>query len=125
MVGLVSEGEETIKEGEEKEPIAADLALITAAQKVEHYEISGYGTVRSLARQIGAMEAATILSHTIGEEEAADYLLSSIAKPLMQQATLDDLGANTNLESVPTASKPAGSERRTTASRARKVEAHS
>ena len=41
MLGLVEEGKETIKEGQEKEPLAADLALITAAQKVEHYEISG------------------------------------------------------------------------------------
>src|SRR4051812_37797568 len=44
MMGLIEEGAETIEEGEEKEPIAADLSLIAAAQRVEHYEISAYGT---------------------------------------------------------------------------------
>src|SRR5438067_1321823 len=58
MLGLVEEGQETIEEGEGKQDIAADLALIAAAQKVEHYEISGYGTARSLARQIGEREVA-------------------------------------------------------------------
>jgi ferritin-like metal-binding protein YciE len=98
MMGLVEEGKETIEEGEDKEPLAADLALITAAQKVEHYEISGYGTVKALARQIGAYPVAELLSRTLGEEESADYLLSAIAKPIIQQATLEDMGADVNLE---------------------------
>lgn len=101
MMGLVEEGSETIEEGTEKEPLAADLALITAAQKVEHYEISGYGTVRALAGQVGELEVERLLSHTLGEEESTDYLLSSLAKPLLQQARLQDLGAHVNLESVP------------------------
>lgn len=101
MMGLVNEGQETIEEGEDKEPLAADLALITAAQKVEHYEISGYGTVRALARQIGALPVAELMSHTLGEEESADYLLTSIAKPLIQQAMLDDIGGNVDLEHTP------------------------
>ncbi len=105
MMGLIAEGEETIEEGKQKEPIASDLALITAAQKVEHYEISGYGTVRGLARQIGAVDAATLLTHTLGEEESADFLLTTIAKPLLQQATLDDLGAHVNLDRSPAASE--------------------
>jgi len=91
MRGLIEEGEETIQEGGEKEDIAADLALITAAQKVEHYEISGYGTVRALARQIREFDVAQILSHTLGEEESTDHLLTEIAKPLIQQATAEDL----------------------------------
>lgn len=95
MKGLVEEGEETIQEGKDKQPLAADLALITAAQKVEHYEISGYGTARSLARQIGERDVATLLSHTLGEEESADYLLTEVAKPLIQQATLEDLEGQT------------------------------
>ena len=101
MMGLVEEGKETIEEGAEKEPLAADLALITAAQKVEHYEISGYGTVHGLARQIGELEVATLLSHTLGEEQSADYLLSALSKPLLQQASLDDAGAHVDLETVP------------------------
>jgi Mn-containing catalase len=104
MLGLVEEGQETIEEGKDKEPIAADLALITAAQKIEHYEISGYGTVRTLARQLGAIEAATLLSHTLGEEESADFLLTSVAKPLLQQATLDEMGAEVDLETTPASS---------------------
>lgn len=90
MMGLIEEGEETIEEGGDKEELAADLALITAAQKVEHYEIAGYGTVRALARQIGAYDVATLLTHTLGEEESADFLLSTIAAPLLQQATAED-----------------------------------
>ena len=90
MMGLVEEGEETIEEGAEKEEMAADLALIAAAQKVEHYEIAGYGTVRALARQIGAYEAARLLAQTLGEEEASDHLLTEISKPIIQQATAED-----------------------------------
>ncbi len=101
MLGLVEEGKETIQEGQQKEPLLADLALITAAQKVEHYEISGYGTVRALAKQMGMLEVAELMSHTLGDEESADYLLSSIAKPLVQQATLDDMGGKVDLESTP------------------------
>ena len=93
MMGLIEEGQEIIKEGKEKQPLAADLALVTAAQKVEHYEISGYGTVKVLARQIGAIEVATLLAHTLGEEESADYLLTEVSKPLMQQAALDEIPA--------------------------------
>jgi len=91
MKGLIEEGEEVIKEGAEKEELASDLSLICAAQKVEHYEISGYGTAKALARQIGAIEVATLLSHTLGEEESADYLLTTIAKPLLQQASQEDM----------------------------------
>lgn len=93
MMGLVEEGQETIEESSEKEELAADLALITSAQKVEHYEISGYGTVRALARQIGEYDVATLLAHTLGEEEAADFLLTEIAKPLLQEATAQDMVA--------------------------------
>jgi Mn-containing catalase len=91
MMGLVQEGEETISEGGSKDESSADLALITAAQKVEHYEISGYGTVRSLARQMGEIDVATLLSHTLGEEEAADHLLTEVAKPLIQEMLAADL----------------------------------
>jgi len=100
MTGLIEEGQEKIEEGGDKEPLAADLALISAAQKVEHYEIASYGTARVLAKQLGEIESARLLSHTLGEEESTDFLLTTISEPLLQQATLDDLGAETNLESV-------------------------
>lgn len=121
MMGLIEEGEETIDEGANKDPLIADLGLIAAAQKVEHYEISGYGTARALARQLGEFDCARLLSHTLGEEESADYLLTALADPLLQQASLDDIGADVNLDTVagdavekPTASKkkkPAKTER--------------
>ena len=87
MMGLIEEGKETIKEGEDQQEIVADLGLIAAAQRVEHYEISGYSTARSLARQIGERDVATLLAHTLGEEESSDYLLTELTKPLMQQAS--------------------------------------
>lgn len=93
MMGLVEEGQETMKEGEEKDALIADLALIAAAQRVEHYEIAGYGTARCLARQIGERELATLLGHTLGEEESADYLLNEVAKPLMQDVSSGEPGA--------------------------------
>jgi len=93
MAGLIAEGQETIEEGGEKEDIAADLALICAAQKVEHYEISGYGTARTLARLLNEYDVAKLLSHTLGEEESADFLLTQISKPLVQEAAVEELAA--------------------------------
>ncbi len=93
MMGLVEEGEETIKDGAKKPELAADLGLIAAAQRVEHYEISGYGTARTLARQIGEPTVATLLSQTLGEEESADFLLTELSKPLMQQASSERNGS--------------------------------
>jgi ferritin-like metal-binding protein YciE len=92
MMGLVEEGQETIEEGAKKPQIAADLGLIAAAQRVEHYEISGYGTARTLARQIGERDVATLLSYTLGEEESSDYILTELTKPLMQQASAGEAG---------------------------------
>ena len=86
MAGLLEEGEEAIAEGEEKEPQAADLALIAAAQKVEHYEISAYRTARTLAGQIGAQDVALLLNVSLGEEETADSLLTQIARELMSES---------------------------------------
>jgi ferritin-like metal-binding protein YciE len=60
------------------------------AQKVEHYEISGYGSARCLARQIGKREVEKLLSQTLGEEENADYLLTEVGKPLLQEASESD-----------------------------------
>jgi Mn-containing catalase len=100
MLGLIEEGEEVIEESTDKESIAADLALIAAAQKVEHYEISAYGTARCFARQMGAIECARLLSHTLGEEESSDFLLTAIADPLIQQLSSDEAGGEVNLERV-------------------------
>ena len=98
MQGLIEEGEKTIQEASGKEPLAADLALIAAAQKIEHYEIASYGTARGLARQMGLRDCARLLSHTLGEEESTDFLLTAISDPLVQQLTLDDMSADVNLD---------------------------
>jgi ferritin-like metal-binding protein YciE len=62
------------------------LALIVAAQKVEHYEMSGYGSARAIAEQIGVAKVAKLLSQTETEEEKADKLLTEIAKRRMEHA---------------------------------------
>jgi len=95
MKGILEEGEETRKEGENQDDLGADLALIAAAQKVEHYEICGYGTARTLARQIGEVEIAKTLSRTLGEDEASDFLLTNLTKPIMQQMTSIEVGNGT------------------------------
>ena len=95
MKGLIEEGQETIEEGKSKDELTADLALIAAAQKVEHYEICGYGTAKCLARQLGERKVATLLSHTLGEEEASDFHLTALAEPLLQQAISVQFGNGT------------------------------
>jgi Mn-containing catalase len=86
MTGLLEEGDEIIEEGKEKEDVAADLALIAAAQKVEHYEISAYGTARTMAGQIGLPAVAALLNKSLAEEEIADNLLTQIARELMSES---------------------------------------
>jgi Mn-containing catalase len=86
MQGLLEEGDEVIEEGEEMEDATADLALIAAAQKVEHYEISGYGTARTLAGQAGLPAVAELLCKTLAEEEVSDNLLTQIARELMSES---------------------------------------
>jgi Mn-containing catalase len=87
MMGLVEEGQETITEGKAKEPVVADIELVAAAQKVEHYEMSGYGTVRAIAEQLGERKVVRLLSQTLAEEEKADKLLTSLSAPLLQEAS--------------------------------------
>ena len=120
MMGLIAEGEETIEEGANKEPLASDLSLIAAAQRVEHYEISAYGTARGLARQLGEFECAKLLTQTLGEEESSDFLLTALADPLLQELTLKDLGATVDLENVPTSSEDSGGNRTKPASARKK-----
>ncbi len=85
MAGLVAEGQEVISEGKEKEDIAADLSLIAAAQKVEHYEISSYLSARALASQARNSQATLLLNQTLLEEERADKVLCRLATTLMEE----------------------------------------
>lgn len=77
MEGLVTEGEEMIQE--DMDPEVRDAALICAAQRVEHYEIAGYGCSRTFAELLGFIEVAQLLSQTLKEESATDETLTKIA----------------------------------------------
>jgi Mn-containing catalase len=91
MAGLIEEGQEMIQESKEKDSAARDLALIGAAQKVEHYEISAYCTARIMATQLGQPDVAMLLSKTLAEEENADCVLAECARPLMTEAKLAEV----------------------------------
>src|ERR1700686_685773 len=80
MEGLVAEGGEVIEE--DMENSIKDAALIAAAQRVEHYEIAGYGCGRAYATKLGEDDAATLLSQTLEEEKEADEALNDIAEEL-------------------------------------------
>src|SRR5215204_736791 len=88
MMGIIEEGEEIIAESKNKDDPAADLALIGAAQRVEHYEISGYTTARNLAQQLKHSAIVQHLTMSLGEEENADQLLNQIARPLMSASRM-------------------------------------
>lgn len=78
MEGLIEEGQELIKE--KPEPEVLDAGLISKAQHVEHYEMAGYGTVRTYAQLLGADRQAQLLQQTLDEEGEADKLLTRLAE---------------------------------------------
>jgi ferritin-like metal-binding protein YciE len=78
MEGLIEEGSDLIKE--EPDPDVLDAGLISAAQHVEHYEMAGYGTVRTYARQLGLDDQADLLQRTLDEEGETDHLLTALAE---------------------------------------------
>jgi ferritin-like metal-binding protein YciE len=77
MKGLIEEGKKAMEE--EMEPDVMDAAIIASAQKIEHYEISGYGTARAFARELGLNEVEKLLQQTLDEEYLADDLLTELA----------------------------------------------
>jgi ferritin-like metal-binding protein YciE len=79
MAGLLKEAEELMSETDKGTEVR-DVALISAAQKVEHYEIASYGTMKTLATVLGYREAAELLETTLGEEKACDEKLTSLAE---------------------------------------------
>lgn len=87
MAGLVAEGAEIIKK-KGVDPSVKDAALIAAAQKVEHYEIAGYGTVRTFARMLGMEDAAALLEQTLEEEKEADETLNELAEQEINEQAL-------------------------------------
>lgn len=83
--GLLSEGEEVI--GAKGNEVVRDAALIAAAQRVEHYEIAGYGTARALARSLGLEDIPEILTQTLDEEGNSDRTLTAIAEGSINPAS--------------------------------------
>jgi ferritin-like metal-binding protein YciE len=84
MEGIVAEGAEMIEEEADDE--VKDAGLIAAAQRVEHYEMAGYGTARSYAELLGNKEDANLLQMTLEEERATDQKLTKLAKTAINLA---------------------------------------
>ncbi|MBR0883755.1 Mn-containing catalase [Bradyrhizobium japonicum] len=101
MQGLVEEGDEVIKDGAKKDDAAADLALIGAAQRIEHYEIAGYTAARNLAQQLRHSAVVALLSKNLAEEENADQLLNQVARSLMSVAKMPAAIEQTFVEDEP------------------------
>jgi ferritin-like metal-binding protein YciE len=84
MKGVLEEGSEVLKEVEEGS--VRDAAMIGAAQRVEHYEMAGYGTARDFAKLLGLDDVVELLEQTLEEEKAADQKLTAISKSVNHQA---------------------------------------
>jgi ferritin-like metal-binding protein YciE len=92
MAGLIAEGEQIVTA--QGDPTVKDAALISAAQRVEHYEIAAYGTARTLADELGMNEAKDLLDQTLDEESDADKLLTKIATGGMLKAGINQQARN-------------------------------
>ena len=86
MQGLVAEGDETIHE--KATPEVKDAALIASAQRVEHYEMAGYGTVRTFAKHLKEASAAKLLQTTLDEEGETDEALTKLAETSINNLSL-------------------------------------
>jgi ferritin-like metal-binding protein YciE len=84
MKGLLQEGAEMLDEA--KEGAVRDAAMVSAAQRVEHYEMAGYGSVRAYAELLGKTDIAQLLQETLNEEKAADKKLTEVAKRVNVEA---------------------------------------
>jgi ferritin-like metal-binding protein YciE len=84
MEGVIKEGSELLKEADDDD--VRDAGIIASAQKVEHYEIASYGTVRTYAELLGEDEAARLLQQTLDEEKEADQKLNGLAEEINVEA---------------------------------------
>jgi len=87
MVGIIQEGDEMM--GEDLEGSVMDAALISAAQRAEHYEIAAYGCVRTWAKELGEDEAAELLEKTLQEEKETDAKLTELAEQVNSAANVE------------------------------------
>jgi ferritin-like metal-binding protein YciE len=88
MAGLVKEGEEIMKDTEKGSQ--RDAGIISAAQKVEHYEIASYGTLKTFATMLGLDDVAAILLDILEEEKAADETLTEVAVSTINVEALEE-----------------------------------
>jgi ferritin-like metal-binding protein YciE len=107
MEGLVAEGQEIM--GEDFEDDVMDAALISAAQRVEHYEIAAYGTVRTYAELLGEDTAAQLLEQTLEEEKETDQKLTDMAGEINVKALVSEEGSSEDEEEMPVRNKKARS----------------
>jgi ferritin-like metal-binding protein YciE len=84
MEGLIKEGSDILSEDMDED--VKDAAIISAAQRIEHYEMAGYGTVRTWANLLGETEAESLLQETLDEEKEADEKLNELAEEINVQA---------------------------------------
>jgi len=110
MEGLIKEGGKVMDE-EMPEPVK-DAALIAAAQRVEHYEIAGYGTVRTFAELLGEDEAVSLLEQTLEEEKETDEKLTEMSETINEEAESEEAGE---------AEEEAPPKRKTTTKRSKRV----
>jgi ferritin-like metal-binding protein YciE len=87
MEGLIEEGNDVVRQGSAA-PVR-DAALIAAAQRIEHYEMAGYGCVRTYARMLGYREATDLLQQTLDEEASADETLTILAESVINQQAIN------------------------------------
>jgi ferritin-like metal-binding protein YciE len=105
MEGLVKEGAETMQE--KYGDTVMHAAIIGAAQRVEHYEIAAYGTVRAFAELLGESNHVPLIEQTLEEEKQADENLTQLAEQLNSQAEVDETDATSRQRESKSASKPA------------------
>lgn len=91
MAGLTKEAEEIMENTEEG--VVRDAGIISAAQKVEHYEIATYGTLCAFAKTLGEMEVADLLGQTLNEEKEADETLTKIAEASINEEAMHEENA--------------------------------
>lgn len=123
MAGILEEGSETLEE--DAEDAVMDACIIAGAQRVEHYEITAYGTVIAWAEALGLNEVAEVLGESLAEEKAADEKLSAIAESGINDAATagesdemeDDAEEDTPSRARPAMTEPAGMTVKATRSR--------
>jgi ferritin-like metal-binding protein YciE len=116
MQHLIAEGEEMI--GEAEDEATRDAIMIASAQKVEHYEIASYGTLRTWANLLGKSDVASLLEETLEEEKETDQNLTSIAESFVNQQAAE--GDESEEEEAPRPSRSRGAAARPRAAAADK-----